>query len=136
MRKVQKFAMPVHDWKIAHLQVVQRVILDVLQLSRRSPLRRIDAKKEYKLSSDCVEGLVRIPEATCSAPNEHPPHVYSYLPSKRSWLCPFMLESDRKDGKPYIYIPPSTCSLTFAVGFYVILLANSTLPCASSGDGT
>ena len=31
-----KFVMPVHDWKVAHLQVVRRVVLNVLRRSRRS----------------------------------------------------------------------------------------------------
>ena len=38
--KMQKFAMLVHNCKIAHLQVVQRVVLDVLRLRPRSLLHR------------------------------------------------------------------------------------------------
>ena len=43
---------------------------------------------------------------TCSAPNEHPPHILTCQVSElNNWLCRFVLEVRRKDGKPY---PPST----------------------------
>ena len=62
--KVQTFAMPVHDWKLTHLQVVWRVVLDILRLRSRSLLcKRIlypSIQKKYKLSSECVEGVGQV----------------------------------------------------------------------------
>ena len=45
-------------------------------------------------------------EQTCSAPEEHPPHILTCQVSElNNWLCRFVLEVRRKDGKPY---PPNT----------------------------
>ena len=43
----------------------------------------INTKKEYKLSSECVEGLVQVPEANVLS-FRRGSYTYSYLPSKRS----------------------------------------------------
>ena len=101
--KVQKFAMLVHDWKIAYLQEVWSVVWTscdgVADHCCAGRFCTRQCKKEYNLSSGCVEGLVQVPEANVLS-SRQASSTYSYLPSKRNWLCWFMHAVCHKNGKP------------------------------------
>ena len=92
--------------KIAHLQVVWRVVLDVLQQSRRSLSA---AQKHSVIVNTTIKSTnwAGVCGATgLSARSKHAQLLMSilyvfYLPSKRSWLCQFMLEVRHKHGNPY-----------------------------------
>ena len=84
----------------------------------------INTKKSVSiLSNECVEGLVRVPKPTCSAPD------VSHLPRKRAehWLCQFELEVYHKDGEPY----PSTTLYQLCCGILCYFFVNFTFPCTS-----
>ena len=131
--KMQKFAMLVHNWKIAHLHEVQSV-LDVLWRSHRSLLCRkilypsIEYKKEFKLSSGCVEGVVQVLEANMLR-FWRASSTDSYLPSKRSWLCWCMIAFHCKEENPIprvLHTLQLCCEILryFACEFYNTLHVN------------
>ena len=141
--RVQTFAMLVHDWKIAHHAgspeiCFGRPATELQIAATQKDCVPISTKKEYSLSSECVAGLVWIPETNLlssqGASSTYCTCILKNLPSKRSWLCWSVLEVRHKDGKSY-----PLCYTSVAMGLYVTLFANSTLPCTSItslGKGT
>ena len=79
-----KFAIVVHNWKIAHLEVARRVILDDLQPKSRSLLRRkILYPSVQKKSTNCAVNVWRdwseYWNQMDSVPDEHTCMIYIFL---------------------------------------------------------
>ena len=70
-----------------------------------------------------MEGLVRVPEQTHSAPDKHILHTFVRV---KQMMLALHVHSCSKFVET---IFPRALYTRFAVGFYVTLLANSMLPC-------
>ena len=82
-------------------------------------------KKEYKLSSERVRDWSEYCKQMCSAPNKHPPHILTC--QAEAGFVGLCSKFAIKMGNPI----PRILYTSFAVGFYITLLVNSTLPCTS-----
>ena len=138
--KVQKFAMPVHDWRIAHLQVIQRALLDTscatesqITATQKDSVP-VNAKKSTNWAGVCGEtgpntGRKRVQLPTSIL------HIFTWQAKEAGfvgWCSKFAI-------KVGIHIPRVLLYTRFAEGLYVTLLANCTLPCTlitSSGNWT